>query len=193
MGRIKTTGSGSQVFTKQLLIALRETLRDTSGRYDCAAWFGSFREDAKQLLRAIAAPERLWHDTQVFARAYVDGDLGKLTKQFRIRPLVVVGPLRMANLKKHPSTYISFGHARYIMTAEKNCFSEVDRIAGQIAHNIAQDAVVVLCCGPTAKVLIHRLARPDITMIDLGSALDPFVGVFQRKYHRKRDPDSIEL
>jgi hypothetical protein len=58
----------------------------------------------------------------------------------------------------------------------------------------AGGVVFLLCASMTANVLIDDLHRlnPLNTHIDLGSVLDPYVGVTSRAYHEEMDPDPLK-
>jgi hypothetical protein len=107
---------------------------------------------------------------------------GSLTAFFdalRTRRVVLVGPSYLGSL-----TRFGFHHIRI---PEKNCWLQFEEIFDKCRTWQYPDQVFLLCASMPAKVLLHDLwtLNKGCTYIDLGSALDPHVGIPTRKYHKQ--------
>jgi hypothetical protein len=85
---------------------------------------------------------------------------------------------------------------RHSVRVGQDAWREHERWAGEllgIAADCGRDTLFLLCAGPLGKILTHQLhaARPDLTCLDAGSALDPFLFEgdqgLSRKHLRIRD------
>lgn len=72
-----------------------------------------------------------------------------------------------------------------IVTPQKNAFSEYDKIKNEYT-NFTSGSVVILSCGPLARVLAKEWfeLRPDCTFLDLGSVFDPYTRNVWHSCHR---------
>jgi mannosyltransferase OCH1-like enzyme/glycosyltransferase involved in cell wall biosynthesis len=69
--------------------------------------------------------------------------------------------------------------ADFVEVPEKDAFAEADSIWDRLKGTVAYGGIVLLSCGPLAKVLAARIMRdnPSVTCIDTGSSFDPlFLG-----------------
>ncbi len=69
--------------------------------------------------------------------------------------------------------------ADFVEVPEKDAFAEAESIWGRLKGTVAYGGIVLLSCGPLAKVLTARIMgdTPSITCIDTGSSFDPlFLG-----------------
>jgi hypothetical protein len=97
------------------------------------------------------------------------------------RNVVIVGP---EYLKDIPLFKI-YGH---IITPEYHVWNEIDSIKYSIRSFINENAdgnklVFLYSCSIVTNILIDIFSAEDITQIDTGSLLDPYVGVNSRAYH----------
>jgi len=131
----------------------------------------------EQWLEQHGAPDINWHFGTVFHRASEGGQLEPLIKALQTRPLVVVGPEWLRKL-----TFAT----EFISIPAKNCWPDAELVEIQL-QNVASGSIVSFSAGPTAKVLIHRLAPilgQHSWLIDFGSLWDPYCGVKSRQYHK---------
>jgi hypothetical protein len=96
------------------------------------------------------------------------------------RNVVIVGP---EYLKDIPLFKI-YGH---IITPEYHVWNEIDSISDNvesfIKENVDSKLVFLYSCSIVTNILIDRFSSENITQIDTGSLLDPYVGVNSRQYH----------
>ena len=66
----------------------------------------------------------------------------------------------------------------------RNAWNRIQLFDRQTFDLAEERSIVVLACGPGSCVVVERLFewRPDLTVIDIGSCLDPFGGVVSRSY-----------
>lgn len=90
--------------------------------------------------------------------------------------VVLVGNRFMSGLPE-------WGRTRWhVQIPLKNCWDDHVRIYEELKTIIQPGDVVLYCASMMSNVLINWLYRDDITQIDIGSAFDPMVGRFTRKY-----------
>jgi len=123
-----------------------------------------------------------WVDADVFARASRQGQLGPLLEALAGRRVVLVGPDYLAGLGLFPV-------AHWIPVPRRGCFEALAPLLEAVRAAIVVDSdrtVVLLSAGPAAKVLVHRVhaALPVVTLMDVGSLWEPYVGRTTRTYHR---------
>lgn len=125
----------------------------------------------------------LWHSTEVWLEASLQGKLAPLVKELRRSDLLYVGPGHLAKLMRRAAA------ARYYEVPAKDCYSHVDRIVAELDTELELDPprVVGFSAGMTTNVIIDRLYPKwgsRISMIDFGSVFDVYAGVKSRKYMR---------
>jgi hypothetical protein len=78
--------------------------------------------------------------------------------------------------------------ARRFIETPKIAWREADTLAEEVEGCVAAGAdVVLIAAGMAAELVIHRAwprVRGLASLIDIGSVLDPYVGVFSRSTHR---------
>jgi len=129
-------------------------------------------------LKQHKAPDINWHFATVFHRASEGGQLGPLIKALQNRPLIMIGPEWLRKL-----TFAT----KVIPIPSKRCWPNAALVEAQL-QRIANGSVISFSAGPTAKVLIHRLAPilgQHSWLIDFGSLWDPYCGIKSRQYHKK--------
>lgn len=112
------------------------------------------------------------YDSDAIHSASIDGRMGELFEALKLRKVILVGPSHLFDM----------GEWEHIVTPDRNCWLQYDEIKKQVLIHAEPDNVVLLCCGMMAEVLLPEV---DATVIDIGSAFDPYVGVFSRRYHHK--------
>lgn len=184
------TRSGSQRFTPDLRAALIESLTTPhAGDYYTALQSVGFLTRVGILSQAEAwlAEQRLspsWYDGEVFTKASMKGQLRPLIEALENKRVVVVGPKWLMKL---PFASV------FVPVTSHDCWAQARKIEAQLSE--LRNVVVAFSAGPTAKVLIHRLA-PVIGghswLIDFGSVWDPYCGVRSRRYHQRLTPAVIK-
>lgn len=74
-----------------------------------------------------------------------------------------------------------FGVESFVKTPHRNAYSDIDDIEIELKNNLNKDGfnLVLLSCGPIAKILIKRILNSNeynVFMLDLGSVVDVFHG-----------------
>lgn len=136
-----------------------------------------FLPKIEQWLEQHKAPEINWHYGTVFHWASAKGQLKPLIKALQNRLLVMVGPEWLRRL-----TFAT----KFVSIPAKNCWPYAKLVETQL-QNTANGSIISFSAGPTAKVLIHRLAPilgQHSWLIDFGSLWDPYCGVKSRQYHK---------
>ncbi|KKN49193.1 hypothetical protein LCGC14_0645340 [marine sediment metagenome] len=123
-----------------------------------------------------------WCEGTVFVNASRAGKLFSLIHALRYKKVVYVGPshLRKINMIGIPYEY-------FVEVPEKNAWLRRDTVTALIKAAVKTINPDVICfsAGPLTKVLIYdlyELYRNSLTMLDIGSLFDPFVGKESRKY-----------
>lgn len=106
--------------------------------------------------------------------ASIDGELHRLMDALKGRDVVCVGPAHLLPL-----------FDQMIVVPDKNCWLNYEKVKNHLEILIHSDKIVVLCASMMSEILIKDFEDEDITMIDVGSALDPLVGKLSRRYHHK--------
>ena len=106
--------------------------------------------------------------------ASIDGELHRLMDALKGKDVVCVGPAHLLPL-----------FDQMVVIPDKNCWLSYEKVKNHLEILIHSDKIVVLCASMMSEVLIKDFEDEDITMIDVGSALDPLVGKLSRRYHHK--------
>lgn len=119
-----------------------------------------------------------WVNADVLHSASIDGELDKFINALSRRYIIVVGAPHLASF---------FSNGVHIVIPTVNCWLEYKYIKEQIEFHTegVDEAVVLLAASMTSEVLIDDFADHSHTFIDIGSVLDPYVGVKSRRYHYK--------
>jgi len=125
-----------------------------------------------------------WCNADIIHDASIEGRLGELWTAARRRKKILVGP---NHLKPIANKY----GCGYVFVPDRNCFKWRTTIEADIGEELAhagKDAVILYCASMLTEVLIdsiHTAYGDTLTQIDAGSALDPYVGVNSRRYHKQ--------
>lgn len=124
-----------------------------------------------------------WVQGGVFHTASIENRLGPFIAALAERGVILVGPKRLGALAVFPIR-------AHIETPLFNCHSECERVVEEAAAAIARlgtEPVVSISASMSANVIVHRLnaLHPEATLIDIGSLWEPYVGVANRRYHKK--------
>ena len=122
-----------------------------------------------------------WVDADCIHNASIDGRLELLFTELRRRDVMVIGPAHIDNIAKALGVH-------WFRLPDSNCWERFGAVRNWILneHVKFNDPVVLLCASMMSEVIIDEFKDYDyITMIDMGSVLDPYVGVKSRRYHHK--------
>jgi glycosyltransferase involved in cell wall biosynthesis len=135
-------------------------------------------------LLGYADPRIEWFDDASMGDAMRAGNFQKIVDALNQRTLMLVGPEYFKN-------------ADFLFTdihlsiPDKETYDLVDRIEEAIRKNLTDDMVVLICAAMTAKVLVYRLRDTNATIIDCGSAFDPYLGENSRGWHKAWDFEKL--
>jgi hypothetical protein len=131
-----------------------------------------------------------WIDADIIHNASIAGNMGELFKAIRQRAgattgpeanVVVVGPPHIHAIKN------SIGDAIWVYEVrEQNCWQDNRKVKAELAALMdAPGMLFLFCAGMASKVWIDYLwgQRRDCTLVDIGSAFDPYCNVRSRRYH----------
>lgn len=139
-----------------------------------------------------------WINADVIHDASTEGKMPVLFDAIKARKraatgvscnVVLVGPPHINAMKDHLGDDIWIVNVR-----AQNCWATNRAVLQELKDVVDKSGVVVLfCAGMASKVWIDALyyARKDTTLVDVGSAFDPWCGVLSRKYHHKLKMEKI--
>ena len=189
LGRGTRTGSGSQRFSDDLRVAMRQTLTNARDeRFITAMQSRSYlqRQRLWEPLNAWLTENevaREWHCGEVFHRASRHGQLFPLLDAMRKHNIVVVGPPHLLGLR-----FTSM----FVPVRARDCWQDFEAIEAQLRG--FSNCIISFSAGPTAKVLIHRLypVLKSCWLIDFGSLWDVYGGKPSRRYHHDMTPQIMK-
>lgn len=95
--------------------------------------------------------------------------------------IILIGPHYLNEIKE-------FGIRHHIVTQQYHVWENIDKIEKEVSEyidkNEEKNLILIYCCSIVAKILIDKFSIKKITQIDLGSLLDPYVGMNSRSYHK---------
>jgi len=102
----------------------------------------------------------------------------------RGRKVCIIGPEHLRPIHD----YIEY--ERFIEIPTQNCWYITKEVMQHLGRYIIPNSeqVILFCASMAANAWIHRVWEIEgdgVTLIDLGSGIDPYVGVKQRSYHHK--------
>ena len=124
-----------------------------------------------------------FHDSDVFHRAnHETYGLAPLIDALKSVDLIMVGPAHLAPVAKN------LGAIQFVEVPLMNCYLEIDSIQERISKAIPKHKYVCVAfsSGMPTNVMIHRLHNSEISLLDLGSIWDPYMGILSRRYHHNR-------
>lgn len=99
--------------------------------------------------------------------------------------IVLVAPSRLSGLRtKYPK---SFSNMTHIVIPDVYCYKAFDETLKSLKKEVQEDDVVLYCASMMTKILIDRLFDVhgnNITQIDLGSSVEPYLNYNNRSYHK---------
>lgn len=127
-----------------------------------------------------------WINADLFHHASIKGYFEQFFDALKTREddgIILVAPAYLRDLGKF--------FAEFVEVPEKNCWLERDRIFSEITEildNKSKDVVVLFVASMMSNVMIDTLYKEygkEVTLLDVGSVLDVYVGKTTRSYHKK--------
>ena len=176
-------------YTPELGAALRETLLRPVGQWCCFWWphptIGArVHRDALAWIEKHRPPVRWLPERPVF-RAVLEGAAAPFFAACRSRRVIVVGPEHLSRLDLlDPVAHVPVPAA----TAWKAADALADETCAAV-DAVGGEPLVLVAAGMGANLIIHRAwprLRGRATVLDIGSTLDPYCGVYSRGPFRER-------
>lgn len=175
-----------EVYTEEFGAALRKTLLEPVGQR-CVYW--PEKDVARDVRRAADNWIKKnnikveWIVDRALARANERGLLSPFFKAVRTRRVVIVGPHYISKL---PEKVVgSFTHVEIPL---HSAWKEREEICRRVYVELTHDALVLFCAGMATNLIVHTLwpeVQGRVTLLDIGSILDPYCGVFSRGYQNE--------
>lgn len=120
-----------------------------------------------------------WLNADVFHQASIDDRLGPLIQALAAKPLILIGPSYLEDLRLFP-------RAIYVPAADRNCYASYAQTLALARSAYRPGVLVAVSAGMMGKLLVNQLHAddPTRTIIDFGSLWDPYAGKATRRYHR---------
>jgi hypothetical protein len=120
-------------------------------------------------------------DSDILHRRSASNGIYSLFESFVDRDVILVGPKYLSDI-----TLFKFKH---IETSELSVWLDIDKIKDELTRHISNSTnpIILYSCSLAAKIIIndlYKLMGNSIIQIDTGSLLDPYVGIYSRKYHK---------
>jgi len=119
------------------------------------------------------------YDADVLHSASIDGRLGEFINVLKDRYVITVGAGHIMKMEFNDHVLIPY----------LNCWNDYDNILFRLMRSLGLgyefNPVVLLCASMMSEVLIQDNSHWEVTMIDVGSAFDPYAGKLSRRYHHK--------
>lgn len=112
--------------------------------------------------------------SDLFHMAFVRKQMPEFFEAIKDRKVLVVGP-----------DYLRTYSNNLVEVSKVNCYLQTDKVIKEIKTHLSKDLVVLFCASMASNVWIDMLYQREYTLIDLGSALDPYCGIHSRSFHRK--------
>lgn len=141
----------------------------------------AIREKAVAWLQANNPPVS-WIPDRPIGRANEQGHARPIFQAMRTRRVILVGPQHLAGLD-----LFDFEH---VVVPDGTAWKERGRICREVRSLAQGNALVLFAAGMATNVMVHELwpdLRGTATLLDIGAALDPYVGVYSRgEYQTER-------
>lgn len=181
MGREGENVNGER-YAPRLQNALQTTLLDPAGQW-CGINPGKGLRPEVEDWIAEHGVDVPWVWKEALSAANVNGQLGPFFRALRQREVTVVGGPHLMDLPKDV-----VGHTSFVEVHESEAWKRSGLTARCLLRSVHGGEVVLFCAGMASNLMIHGLCqeggRSDLTLIDLGACLDPYVGVHSRKGYR---------
>jgi hypothetical protein len=182
LGRNGRNANG-EAYDPGLADLLRMTLLYPHGQW-CVFWWPhggkgqAIREKALEWIEDNQ-PAVNWIPHRAIARANAGGYAATFYRACRTRRVVLVGGAHLQRLDLFPV-------AVHVQVPHGTAWKEMDRIEDEVREAHEPDDLVLFASGMASNVMIWRLwqdMKGKATLMDVGSALDPYCGLYNRGTH----------
>lgn len=172
-------------YTPELGAMLRQTLLEPVGQW-CVFWWAHPKIGVRIRQKAVAwlqrhRPDVRWLPDRPIGRANEKGLARPIFEAMARRRIVLVGPRHLVRLTLLPIE-------THVVVPDGTAWQQLDRITAEVRGAVRPDDLVLFASGMASNVMIWRLwpeLRGRATLLDIGAALDPYVGVFSRGAYRE--------
>ena len=171
-----------EVYNPTLRDALRNTLQNPAGQ-----WCGSnpgkkLQADVDRWVQDnnVNVP---WVPKEILPSANVNGHLRPFLEAVRTRRVILVGAFHLAELDENV-----IGPFTYVGVPDETAWKFTGQTASKVWTLVQPHDLVLFASGMASNLVIHDLASElgeEVTLLDVGALLDPYVGVFSRNGYRK--------
>jgi hypothetical protein len=169
-----------EVYTPELGAALTDTLMHPVGQW-CMLWWPHPTIGAQVYRDAVAwieqhKPPVDWLPERPIFRAVLEGAAAPFFKACRTRRVVIVGP-------QHLEALDLFDVARLVPVPKGDAWKHADELADEVLQRSRPGDLILVAAGMGANLIVHRLwprVHGRATVLDIGSTLDPYAGVYSR-------------
>jgi len=143
----------------------------TPGRWWASDW---------TIIYVAARPDLRWCSSMILHNASMAGELGLFFEALRGWPITVISHAGMAGMRPW------LGDFEHVVIPESNCWEARAEIEPRIIEACRAPGLALFSCSMPAKVWIRQAweARGQASLIDVGSAFDPYIGRESRGYMR---------
>lgn len=132
-----------------------------------------------------------WHSTEVFLQASLAGKLFPLVEQLHQKRVVYAGPAHLELF-----CWRDLAVNDFIPVPTQNAYLSMNEMVTRVSLAIERQRAELLAvsAGPAAKVLIAKLWPKfgrTVTMLDLGSVWDGYVGRVSRSHVKRLTPTAV--
>lgn len=176
-------------YVPELGDALTRTLKQPVGQW-CAFWIPGqggerTREVRERAARWIAEhePNVRWIADRMDGEANAAGHMAPFFAAARTRRAVLVGP---RHLTKLPASVLT--PAAHVVVRDSDAWKHEEETSATIRRVLESGDIVLFAAGMASNLMIHRLwpeYRGEVTLYDIGAALDPYCGVQSRAIYRR--------
>lgn len=179
-----------EVYNDLLALRLRKTLTDHTGM-----WLGSnpgkkLIDETNIFLDDYDLRGLPWVWKEILPSANVNGQLAPFLRAVRTRKVILVGPLHLASMSE-----MVIGPFYHFPVPDEVAWKVAERTMRQLTSRIEREDLVLFASGMGTNLVIHEMwpeveaiwgtSRGDVSFLDVGALLDPYVGRFSRNGYRK--------
>lgn len=129
-------------------------------------------------------PEWNWYNSDVFHQASENGTLRPFFESLKGKNIVIISSGKMRAVKKF------IDYADFIEVREQDCYLDKDMVLEKLKQ-YPTGTIFLFAASRLSVPVIYHSEREDCTMIDIGSLLDPYIGITSRRYHHLLSEDII--
>ena len=180
------------VYTQELRLDLQSALKEKRTEND---FIGLSKQAMDMYPSKIEAMNKAygfnWVDADMFAKQWYNEGLESLFISLEKYSVLLIAPQYYGYFQKE----MAWGHCRIDQHDWYNKNYEAILYLLEKSLLFQEPSVYIWAAGMGAKPAIQRLrkTRPDVSHIDIGSALDPYTEYATRKYHLLKNPNLKQL